>query len=305
MGRVTIIIVNWNTGELLARCLSSLANLPERELIYEVIVVDNASHDRSVVGAQVVVGEGENKPPVRFIKLTKNVGFAGANNIAIERVRRGQRLASHVLLLNPDTEIKRGALEAMLRVFDRDEHIGIVGPRLLNPDGTGQPSVRAFPSLGVFIWLFLKLHRLLPKAPLWQCYMQEEFDYDSGQAVDQVMGAAFLIHHDLLEEIGALDERFWIWFEEVDYCKRAQKVGWVVFYTPSARVLHYRAASFNQLVGWRRSWPWLKSSLRYARKHLGSGAVIAMWLLLPAAVLLTIPSLLVHILQRQQNKPRL
>jgi len=303
--KLVVIIVNWNTGELLARCLGALARLPERELITEVIVVDNASRDRSLAKAKLQVAENGNRPPVRFIQLEHNTGFARANNVALKRVYEGQHAEAHVLLLNPDTEVRPGALTALLDVFDIDQAAGIVGPQLLNADGTVQPSVRSFPTLGVFVFLFLKLHRLLPRAVLWQRYVRSDFDYGSRQVVDQVMGAAFLIRNTVLAKIGDLDERFWVWFEEVDLCKRAQQAGWRVAYTPKAQVLHHGAASFNQLVGWRRSLPWFRSSLAYANKHLGSGATALLWLLLPLAVLLAVPSVIAHVLVREQNSEKL
>lgn len=298
MLKLVIIIVNWNTGELLTRCLRSLQQLPELDLINEVIVVDNASTDRSLVKAQVAVGESINKPRVRFLKQNSNTGFARANNIAVELVmgRLGQQ--THVLLLNPDTELKAGALTQLVRVLEEDEMVGVVGPRLLNGDGSGQPSVRSFPTFGVFVFLLLKLHRLWPNAKLWQAYMKDDFDYTGQAEVDQVKGAAFLIRGTLLDRVGLLDDRFWVWFEEVDYCKRVKAAGYKIVYTPRAQIVHHGAVSFNQLVGFRRSLPWLNSCLHYARKHLRWYEVLLLWLLAPISILLIIPAMFWHVKQK-------
>jgi GT2 family glycosyltransferase len=298
MSKVVIIIVNWNTGELLARCLESLAVLPEKERISEVIVVDNASRDTSYVQAQVAAGKSGNRPPVRFIKLKGNAGFARANNIAWERVQAGSHAGEHVLLLNPDTEVKPGALAGLLAALEENSRAGIVGPQLLNPDGTVQPSIRAFPTLGVFVFFFLKLHRLFPGAALWQRYVRGDFDAAREQEVDQAMGAALLLRRELVESLGLFDERFWIWFEEVDLCRRAQQAGWKVMYTPRAEIFHHGGVSFNHLVGLRRAWPWLTSCLVYTQKHLTLGALALLWLLFPIALLLALPSSIIHLARR-------
>lgn len=290
---VTIIIVNWNTGGLLHRCLLSLAALPERVLIDRVLVVDNASTDDSMKQAKAA----RLPLPTEFIGLPHNVGFARANNIAWRKVRQN----SHILLLNPDTEVRAGAVQVMVDAFKADR-VGIVGPRLVNPDGSGQLSVRQFPTLAVFVILFLKLHRIFAGLPAWQRYMQAAFDYTKPAAVDQVMGAAFLVRNTAWESIGLLDERFWIWFEEVDYCKRAKAAGWMVHYTPMATVVHHGAASFSQLFGPRKSWLFLRGALQYAHKHLGLAAWVLLWVLVPFSLALSLPAGIVHAMSRQRNQ---
>jgi GT2 family glycosyltransferase len=236
----------------------------------------------------VAAGESGNEPPVRFVKLIANAGFARANNIALRRVIDEER-DEHVLLLNPDTEVLPGALKAMAEVL-ADPAVGIVGPQLLNPDGTRQPSVRAFPTLAVFVFFFLKLHYVLAASPLWRRYMSEDLAATRQQPVDQVMGAALLARNEMIGKIGPLDERFWIWFEEVDWCKRAREAGWKVMYEPRASIVHRGAVSFSHLRGMRKTRLWTMSSIRYARKHLGAGAALVLILLLPIALLLAVPA---------------
>src|SRR3989344_3915538 len=189
--KITIIIVNWNTGKLLTQCLESLAVLPEKDLISEVTIVDNYSSDDSYIQAKRIdIGV-----PTSFVRLPKNVGFAAANNIAI-RQRRDK--GSHVLLLNPDTQVKAGAIAAGLHELEHTERAGVVGIKLINIDGTIQQSVRRLPTLPVFLFFFLKLHRLFPDSSLWHKYMQHAFEYEKKASVEQVMGAAFFINQKLL-----------------------------------------------------------------------------------------------------------
>jgi N-acetylglucosaminyl-diphospho-decaprenol L-rhamnosyltransferase len=296
MDKVSIVIVNWNTGELLARCLESLMALPEQDLVAHVVVIDNASGDDSMKRAQSITKEW---PKVSFISLESNVGFAKANTIGIDSLATK---GTHILLLNPDTEMKPGSLQALVTVLSENDAVGIVGPKLLNTDGSIQESVRTFPTFGVLAGMFLKLHRLLPGLAIWRNYFASDFDYSREQSVDQVMGACFLIRNELFIDIGSLDEGFWIWFEEVDYCKRAHTADWAVLYTPSAEVMHHGGASFHQLVGFKKSWPFLRSALCYARKHFSSWEVLVLYILLPFALLLILPSSLVHFAQRKQTK---
>lgn len=278
--KVAVIIVNWNTGEYLAKCLESLAALPESEMIEEVIVVDNASSDRSIVSAQVTVAKTGNRPRVRFIKNEKNLGFAAANNVGWKRLNeRGSR--AHVLLLNPDTQALPGMIKTMAETFSRSEKIGIVGPKILNGDGTLQPSVRKFPGRKEIILYMLKLGSRVK---------DQAIDYNREQAVDQVMGAIFLIKRECADQVGWLDEKYFVWFEEVDYCQRAKTAGWQVWYTPAAPGIHWGGVSFRQVVGWKKNWPWLKSVWRYVRKHLGAKMTVIACLLIPINIALWWPA---------------
>lgn len=303
MDKIAVIIVNWNTGKLLTECLESLIKLPEKHLISRVIVVDNGSSDASLTDAQEAVGD--NKLPISYISLRENVGFAEGNNTAIKDLKTDGPFDDHILLLNPDTEVKPGALKAMADVLERHQNAGIIGPKLLNADGSHQPSVRHFPTLGIFVLQFLKIHRLLPQLAVWRTYLAEDFDYKKETAVDQVMGAAFLIRDRVITDVGVLDPSFWVWFEEVDYCKRAYAAGWEVWYTPEAEVVHHGGVSFNQLVGFKKAWPWISSSLNYAFKHLGFGTGLTLSLLTPVALVLTIPSMIWHLVARKTNSKKL
>jgi N-acetylglucosaminyl-diphospho-decaprenol L-rhamnosyltransferase len=258
---ISIIIVNWNTGALLATCLKSLAALPaaEQGLIQKIVVVDNNSSDTSLPQAE----EATTALPIDFIKLEKNIGFARANNVAFEHLQQG--LQTPVLLLNPDTEVLPGALAAMITALESNQKIGIVGPQLLNPDRTIQPSVRKFPTVSVLAFLVFKLHYVLGKTALWKDYIQTSFDYSKEQPVDQVMGAALLLRAKLAT---GLDGNLQWWFDDVDVCKRAHEAGWEVLYTPQAQVIHHGGTSFHKLDSITKWWRFTASAARYAHKHL-------------------------------------
>lgn len=281
MEKVSIIIVNWNTGSLLTKCLQSLDALPEKESVSEVLVVDNASADNSMREAQAA----KFTLPVTFFALDKNIGFPRANNYAFERM---QDPASHVLLLNPDTEVLPGAITAMLSTLSNNSSIGIIGPKMLEKDGATQPSVRAFPSTLVLLFVLLKLQRIFPSASFWQHYIMKDFDYTKPAEVEQVMGAAMLIRNALHESIGLLDTRFWIWFEDVDYCKQAKDAKWRIVYEPQAKVMHYGGTSFGQVVTFRRAYEFSKSIISYAFKHLGVLSGLLLMLAWPLSMVVAV-----------------
>lgn len=311
MQKVGIVIVNWNTGKLLSACLESLQRLPEAEkaLIEKVVVVDNDSHDDSLELARQAAAQTTN---FEFIALPENAGFAWGCNFGAQQLtepllewlenpveKEPDNNDCHVLLLNPDTEVRAGALQEMVAVLDREPKVGIVGPKLLNPDGSLQPSVRPFPLVHDFFLYMLKLGRAV------QSRQEAAYNYSRAGYVDQVMGAAFLIRRQTWNEVGPLDQRFFTLFEEVDYCKRAAEKGWKTYFTPRAQVMHVRAASFNQLVGLRRSLPWMKSSLHYARKHFGVIIYALLLAMVPIPLLLTLPASARHLLLKARNRSRL
>lgn len=298
---VGIVIVNWNTGKLLKLCLTALNALPERNLISEIAIIDNASSDDSIDQAQQL----QLKIPLHITKSDVNRGFAQASNIGIRHVIETYGKNQHILLLNPDTEMNPGSLQTMVSVLEKNPRAGIVGPKLLNPNGSLQPSVRQLPTFNILAIMFLKLHRFFPKNKKWQAYIMSDFPYEKEDQVDQVMGAAFLIRDQLLQKVGLLDERFWIWFEEVDYCKRAHDKGWRIYFTPQGEVTHHGGTSFAQLIGLSRSMPFLISSLHYSHKHLGVIPTTVLILLLPFALLLSIPASFLHAKQKSINQAQL
>ncbi len=272
--RLSIIIVNWNVRELLRACLASI----EKHLAgfsYEIFVVDNASTDGS---ADMVA---KNFPSVRLIANTKNAGFAKANNQGIALAK-----GEYILLLNPDTECVDDSLKRMTEFLDTRPDIGILGPKLLNADRTLQPSVRRFPTPLSQALILLKLHHFFPNLPPLKKYFAKDFDYEKAKEADQVMGAAFLIRRAMIEKIGPLDEKYHIWFEEVDFCKRAKNAGWKVFYDPRFSIVHRGGASFAQRLSTDKQKIFNASMRRYIKKYRGFFPWLLLISLHPASIFL-------------------
>ncbi|MEN9557653.1 MAG: hypothetical protein RL141_22 [Candidatus Parcubacteria bacterium] len=265
-----VVVVSWNVEGLLRRCLASL---PEAcaGLVWDVVVVDNASADGSVnvatAAGAMVIANGDNRG---FAKAC-NQGMAGSD-------------ARYILLLNPDTECPAGSLTALVREADARPDAGIVGPKLLNTDGSVQTSIRRFPTFWSQVGVMLKLHNFFPR--LFGHYFAEDVSLEKEQDVDQVMGSCFLIRRALMEQIGGLDERYFIWFEEVDYCRQAVQRGWTVRYLPSVSVTHHGGQSFDQVFSLRKQRYLNASVVAYFKKWHGEGLARALRMLAPVSLAL-------------------
>jgi hypothetical protein len=230
---LSVCIVNWNTRDDLRRCLDSLA-AGAGALEIEVFVVDNGSGDGS---AEMVEQEF---PRVRLIRNADNTGFAHGNNQAIRQSR-----GDYVLLLNSDTIVSPGAPAALVAGMEAEPAAGIGGPKLLNADGSLQYSCRRFPTFtaGLFRNSFFG-----PRTRKVRDYLMTDFDHASVAEVDWVSGAALCIRRAALERIGLLDERYFMYCEDVDWCYTAARAGWKVKYFPDAVITHIIGRSSDQAV---------------------------------------------------------
>lgn len=285
---LSIIIVNWNTKELLRKCIQSImSNAPSFN--YEIIVIDNASSDGSADMLKYELAKDQYLD--RFDSVTnahviineQNLGFAKANNQGIKRAK-----GEYILLLNPDTEIQHNCLQRTVNFMAQHQDIGILGCKLLNPDKTIQSSVRRFPTLSSQALILLKLHNLFPNQATLKKYYMSDFDYEKSQEVDQVMGAYFLINKKVIDKIGELDEKYWIWFEEVDYCKQAKKAGFKTYYYEDAETIHQKAQSFNQVLGIKKQVYLNNSLLHYFNKFHSIFSVLIILFLYPISLLLAL-----------------
>lgn len=231
---LSIVIVNWNTRDYLRQCLTSIAENPT-QAEYEVIVVDNASPDDS---AGMVRAEF---PDVQLIANTENRGYAEGNNQGTD-VARGRC----VLLLNPDVQVKPGALDALLDFTESHPDAAAVGCRLVGKDGRVQGSLRSFPEPWGVLFEYAKLSKLFPRNRRLASYRMTWFDYDREIEVDQPMGSCLLLSRQAIQDIGMFAEEFPIFFNEVDWLYRAKQKGWKVFFTPAAEVIHVGGASTRQ-----------------------------------------------------------
>ena len=232
---LSIVIVNWNTKDHLRRCLGSIRkNPPAGE--FEVIVVDNASADSSAEMVRQQFGE------VTLIGNAENAGYAEGNNQGIAASR-----GEYILLLNPDTELKPGALDTLLAFGRGRPEAAAVGCRLVGPDGKVQSSCRGFPNpLGV-LFEYTKLSRLFPKSRLFGSYRMTFFGCDREAEVDQPMGSCLLLSRKAVEDVGMFDSDFPIFFNEVDWCYRTKQMGWKIYFTPDAEVVHWGGAGTRQV----------------------------------------------------------
>ena len=252
---VSVIIVSWNVLEHLRRCLEALKESDVRSL--EVIVVDNNSSDAT---REVIPREF---PQVRFISLGSNIGFPAANNVALPHAR-----GSFVLLLNPDTEVEPDCIRRCLEAFDRDPKIGMVGCRLVSPLGDVQYECACnMPSIVDAASEALYLNVLLPRHRLFGRQRMSYWDHASDRYVPRICGAFMMLRTDLLRDLHGLDERFFMYYEDLDLCARVGRE-WEILYLASATTVHHGGRSRAQST---RELEELAPAIRYTfyRDHRG------------------------------------
>ena len=223
MSDLSVVIVNWNTKDYLLHCLRTVLRTERRDL-REVIVVDNGSQDGSVKKVK------EFFPKIRLITNGENRGFAKATNQGIQHSS-----GKYLLLLNPDTEVKEGSIERLIAFMDAHPDAGITGVQLLNGDGSKQNSIASFPSLATELLNKSLLRRVFPKK-----FPGKESVYPGPVEVDSVIGACMLTRREAVKQVGILDEDYFLFFEETDWCYRMKKAGWKVFHLPQSEVVHFQ-----------------------------------------------------------------
>ncbi len=251
---LSIVVVNWNTRDLLRLCLASIYR-NAADLDYEVIVVDNGSTDDSV--EMVRLGF----PGTIVVRNQENLGFARANNQAIRRC-----FGRHVLLLNSDAMLLWGSARQMVEHLDTNPRVGAVGGKLLNPDGTFQSSYADFPRLLGETLLLTGLSRWL----LGSSYPSySESRSQDRRPVDWVSGAFLMVRRGALDTVGLLDEDYFMYTEEVDWCYRIRRRGWEIHYLPEAQAVHWSGGT-SQLVPERKRAQLYRSKWLFMRKHRGA-----------------------------------
>jgi len=232
---LSIIIVNWNTRDILWDCLKSVFDQTQ-DITFEVIVVDNASSDNSV---KMVKSEF---PQVVLVENKENRGFAAANNQGMQ-IAKGR----YVLLLNSDTIVLDGAIQKTLVFADQHPEAAVVGCRVLNPDKSLQPTCFMVPSL---LNLFLSssyLYKLFPRSRFWGRERMTWWDRDDVREVEVVTGCFMLVRKDAISQVGMMDESFFMYAEETDWCYRFKKAGWNLLFTPDAQIVHLGGQSSKKV----------------------------------------------------------
>ena len=268
MSDLSIIIVSWNVQTFLERCLRSIENQQD-DLNIEVIVVDSASTDGS---AKMVK---EEFPRVRLIECAENVGFPKGNNIGM-KAASGRLL----LLLNPDTELNDRALAILIGYLAQHEDVGVVGGQLLNSDGTVQSSRRRFPTVTTAIFESTWLQPFASDSVLKRYYV-DDVPFNATTEVDWLTGACLMTRRAVVEEVGLMDEAYFMYSEELDWCKRIKDAGWKIVYVPNAKVVHHTGKSSEQAIT-ERHINFQRAKLRYFRKFHGiiTSSIIRITLLL-------------------------
>jgi len=229
---LSIIVVNYNTRDFLKGCLHSIESTLNG-LKAEILVVDNNSED----GSTRMVEEAF--PATRVIANPTNLGYAKAVNQGIE-ASEGQ----YILILNADTVIRPQAIQSLISFLEKHPGAGIVGPKLLYPDGRLQHSCRTFYDFKTLLWRRTFLGKIFPKSNILKNHLMLDWDHDSRKEVNWLLGAAFMVRREALNRVGLMDERYFLYFEDVDWCYQMKNAGWKVYYVPEAEMVHhYRQGS--------------------------------------------------------------
>lgn len=266
MPDLSIIIVSWNVRDLLRNCLHSVL-AQAGGLALEIIVVDSGSADGT---AEMVRQEF---PTVHLIARADNVGFPKGNNLGLA-VASGRA----ILLLNPDTVVLGDALPQSVAYLESHPAVGMVGCQLLNSDGSVQSSRRRFPTWWTAVFESTWLQPLAPRALLRHYYAEDVADGQTAE-VDWVMGAFLLTRPAVVAQVGGMDEAYFMYSEELDWCKRIKLAGWRVVYLPTAQVIHHQGKSSEQAAT-QRHINFNRAKLRYVRLYHGRAAALALRLIL-------------------------
>lgn len=248
---LSIIVVNWNTKDLLCQCLESL-NPKIQNIEMEVLVVDNGSLDGSVAAVS------ERFPSVKVIGNLRNLGFAKANNQAIS-LSKGK----YLLLLNPDTIVKENLIGKMISFMETYAECGIGGAQLLNSDGSKQNSIANFPSLATEL-----LNKNLLRWLFSERFPGKERDYPGPIEVNSVIGACMMVRREAMEQVGLLDEDYFLFLEETDWCYRMKRAGWRIYHIPQAEVFHFQGKSADAYKE-RAKVEYYRSRYHFFRKNRG------------------------------------
>lgn len=272
MSAVTVVIVNYNANDFLHRCLDSLFENTAADS-FEVVIVDNASTDQDFSKIE------KEHPSVDIILNQQNLGFAVACNQGLEHLQ-----SDYYLLLNPDCVVGESAVDRCVEFLNRDRSVGIVGCRVNNPDGTLQLACRRrIPRPSTAFYRFSGLTRLFPNSPRFGAYNLSYLSADESHEVEAVSGSFLMFRNQVYKETGGLDERFFLYGEDLDFCYRASLAGWKIFYCAEAETTHYKGISSKRDLE-RSTRHFYEAMETFYRKHFYPEATRLERLLIPAGI---------------------
>jgi GT2 family glycosyltransferase len=265
MNTLSIVIVNWNSGEQLKACVKALDHYLDTKIqLDKVVIVDNASKDCSIQNIEY------ESLILQVIRNKVNIGFAAACNVGAKECD-----TEYILFLNPDTIVYGGSLSKIISFMeDKQNHkVGICGAQLLNEQDKVQPSCSRFPTVTIMLSESIGLDKFLPGQ--FTSQLMIDWAHDESKFVDQVMGAFFLVRRSLFEELGGFDESFFMYFEEVDFAYRANLKGWFTYYFNEAKAFH-RGCGTTETIKAQRLFYSLRSRIIYVLKHFNiiSAAIV-------------------------------
>ncbi len=261
--KVSIIIVNWNSGKYLSECIESVFKSDFDLSLLEIIIVDNASDDNSLEN----IFESEN---LKIIKNNTNIGFGAACNIAFN-ISTGK----YKLLLNPDTKVYSDTIRNSVEFMDNNSDIAVLGVRQVNFDEKTLVSCSRFPKLYNFIYDIFGLSKIFPGI-FHSATLMLDWDHEKSAFVDQVMGAYMFIRSEILEETGLMDERFFVYYEDMDLSYRIHKIGGKIFYNSDIKIFHYGGGTSETVKDYRLFYS-LRSRLTYADKYFNKISLIILF----------------------------
>ena len=262
MPDLVVIIVSWNVRDLLAICLRSLfTDLERSDLEAQVWVVDNASAD----GTSEMVAEAF--PSIHLIASQENLGFVRGNNHALREIQNQTQIPKTIWLLNPDTEVLSGATATLLSALQADPQAGMVGPKLLYPDGSLQHSAFRFPGLVQLIFDLFSPPARIYETPLNGRYPRRLYEGVKPFLIDHPLGASMMVKSAVITDVGLMDEEFFMYCEEIDWCWRMRKAHWHIYCVPAARVIHHAGQSSGQVRVSSFINLWTSRARLYARHH--------------------------------------
>jgi len=233
MNELSIIIVSWNCKDYLRRCLESISKFPPG-CSYDIILIDNASSDGTVEMVQTSF------PGIKLIINDSNRGFAAANNVALKHF-----ISQFYLLLNPDTEVYDNSIQSLIDIAKRNTEVWGIGPAIINGDGSPQRTGVRFPNNWNIFSESLFLDKLFPHSKLFGRHRQLYHNPNIERELDYVKGSCILLHNEAIKKIGFLDEDYFMYFEETDWCYRVRKAGKCILYSPLATIKHYGGGEFG------------------------------------------------------------